>query len=479
MGDAPAVTVGLQQPRQHPGRARQRLRQRRGVEGAVRVDQHLGVALGQPEPAPLRRLGRVVAGEVAGDGLLLEPLARVPGGDAGPPGELGLGRRPQLVQRPVEPELDPQVDAEHLHRLGQPVDRPPGEHLTHVHVGRDRHGPSLPATGPSVGPPARQPAPGRLQPAYTWRTPAVGGPWHGGAMMPGVTGQPNEVRTEASWGRSRSGSPDGPSGCRGRGSGRCWPRSCSTAATSSRWTGWSTTCSARRRRGMPATRSRPISSGSARPSKRPGRWSPPGRPATSSTSPATPSTPSASPPCSARPGPAGRPPPGSRCWTGRWRCGGARPTPSSRRPSPGGRRCASTSSGWPPRRTGRCCCSGWTGSPRPRPRSRPSWAGSRGGNGPSPCWSPPSGQAGRPGEALAAFAGYRDRLRDELGLDPSPELRRLEEQVLRGTLATHRPRSGRPGRTATARTTRPRDLVRRPGTGAGRGRRRPWPPTGW
>jgi predicted ATPase/DNA-binding SARP family transcriptional activator len=43
-------------------------------------------------------------------------------------------------------------------------------------------------------------------------------------------------------------------------------------------------------------------------------------------------------------------------------------------------------------------------------------------------------QAGRSAHALAALAGYRDRLRDELGLDPSPRLRRLEEQVLRGTL---------------------------------------------
>src|SRR4029453_9647993 len=34
--------------------------------------------------------------------------------------------------------------------------------------------------------------------------------------------------------------------------------------------------------------------------------------------------------------------------------------------------------------------------------------------------------AGRAGDALAAYARYRDRLRDELGLDPSPRLRRLE-----------------------------------------------------
>lgn len=43
-------------------------------------------------------------------------------------------------------------------------------------------------------------------------------------------------------------------------------------------------------------------------------------------------------------------------------------------------------------------------------------------------------QAGRTGDALAAYSRYRDRLRDDLGLDPSPELRRLEEQVLRGQL---------------------------------------------
>jgi predicted ATPase/DNA-binding SARP family transcriptional activator len=51
-------------------------------------------------------------------------------------------------------------------------------------------------------------------------------------------------------------------------------------------------------------------------------------------------------------------------------------------------------------------------------------------------------QAGRAGDALAAYSGYRDRLRDELGLDPSSRLRRLEEQVLRGALE---PAPARPG----------------------------------
>jgi predicted ATPase/DNA-binding SARP family transcriptional activator len=49
-------------------------------------------------------------------------------------------------------------------------------------------------------------------------------------------------------------------------------------------------------------------------------------------------------------------------------------------------------------------------------------------------------EAGRAGHALAAYAGYRERLRDELGLDPSPRLQRLEQQVLRGELEAGRPR---------------------------------------
>lgn len=48
-------------------------------------------------------------------------------------------------------------------------------------------------------------------------------------------------------------------------------------------------------------------------------------------------------------------------------------------------------------------------------------------------------EAGRAGDALAAYARYREQLRDELGLDPSPKLRRLEEQVLRGELKPVQP----------------------------------------
>jgi predicted ATPase/DNA-binding SARP family transcriptional activator len=63
-------------------------------------------------------------------------------------------------------------------------------------------------------------------------------------------------------------------------------------------------------------------------------------------------------------------------------------------------------------------------------------------------------QAGRTADALQALAGYRDRLRDELGLDPSPKLRRLEEQVLRGMLAPVAPvPSGLHRRVRAARPT--------------------------
>src|SRR6266545_3010315 len=52
-------------------------------------------------------------------------------------------------------------------------------------------------------------------------------------------------------------------------------------------------------------------------------------------------------------------------------------------------------------------------------------------------------QAGQARHALAAYASYRDRLRDELGLDPSPKLRRLEQQVLRAEIEPVQPRPAR------------------------------------
>src|SRR6266540_3121108 len=63
-------------------------------------------------------------------------------------------------------------------------------------------------------------------------------------------------------------------------------------------------------------------------------------------------------------------------------------------------------------------------------------------------------QAGRTPHALAVYTRHRDRLRDELGLDPSLRLRRLEEQVLRGELPPVQPHHAkRQPRTLPARAT--------------------------
>ncbi|HEX2313501.1 MAG TPA: BTAD domain-containing putative transcriptional regulator [Thermomonospora sp.] len=59
-------------------------------------------------------------------------------------------------------------------------------------------------------------------------------------------------------------------------------------------------------------------------------------------------------------------------------------------------------------------------------------------------------RAGRQTEALDAFADLRDRLADELGLDPGPELAALHEEILRQapTLAVTPPRTNLPARPA-------------------------------
>jgi hypothetical protein len=210
VGNAAAAAVGLDQLGQHPGDAGKGQRERRGMVGAVRVDQHLGVALGQPVAALGRREGHVVAGEIAGGRLLLEPFPGVPGRDAGPPGDLDLGRFLQLGHGPVEAELDAEKHAEGLHRPGQPVDQPPGEQLTRVHIGRGRHVHLLchgPVAGPLTGslvPVADSPRTARVQGCDD--APVIGQPTE---IELGILGA-LEVRVD---GR--------PSRCRERASGRC------------------------------------------------------------------------------------------------------------------------------------------------------------------------------------------------------------------------------------------------------------------
>jgi predicted ATPase/DNA-binding SARP family transcriptional activator len=58
--------------------------------------------------------------------------------------------------------------------------------------------------------------------------------------------------------------------------------------------------------------------------------------------------------------------------------------------------------------------------------------------------------AGRQGDALAAFVRLRTRLADELGLDPSPQLRELERRVLRQDLPAEAPPTRVPPRAPSA-----------------------------
>ena len=89
----------------------------------VLVDEHAGVVGGQLAAA---RRG-VDDVEEAGDGLLLEPLARIARVDAGAVGELLRGQRAVTLERAVEAELDAEVDGEELERAERGAEQALGE----------------------------------------------------------------------------------------------------------------------------------------------------------------------------------------------------------------------------------------------------------------------------------------------------------------------------------------------------------------
>src|SRR5207253_1526364 len=67
-------------------------------------------------------------------------------------------------------------------------------------------------------------------------------------------------------------------------------------------------------------------------------------------------------------------------------------------------------------------------------------------------------RAGRPAEALAAYQAFRRRFAEELGLEPSAELRTLERRILEQD-ATLGPTVGAPAVASPRRSTRARMLA--------------------
>ena len=78
--------------------------------------------------------------------------------------------------------------------------------------------------------------------------------------------------------------------------------------------------------------------------------------------------------------------------------------------------------------------------------------------------------SGRQAEALEAYAQAREVIAEELGVDPSAELRQLHEQMLRADAGS--------GSQSSATKTARRGLPLRANSGTVSGRLRPSPPTG-
>ena len=104
-------------------------------------------------------------------------------------------------------------------------------------------------------------------------------------------------------------------------------------------------------------------------------------------------------------------------------------------PSPSPKPSAWRSCGWPPSSSGPNSCSGSAGRGTPSARWGPCWPSTRTGRAPGPrSWRPSTGRAATPTRS-AAYQTWRRQLAEELGLEPSPALQRLERDILRHTVA--------------------------------------------
>lgn len=97
----------------------------------------------QAVPPLVGRPVRLLGDEEAGDGLLLQPLARITLGDARTFGERRRRQRAIRHERGVQAQFLPDVDAEELERLDGRLEQARGQCLFRAD-GRTRHGdPSL------------------------------------------------------------------------------------------------------------------------------------------------------------------------------------------------------------------------------------------------------------------------------------------------------------------------------------------------
>ena len=116
-------------------------RERRHVGQVVGVDEHAAWSGGDARSgASRRRRAASVDVEEAGDGLLLEPLARVARVDAGGVGQLAGGDRAVALDRAVEAEPRAEVHGEELQRAQRGAEQALDEGVAAVGGGVYGHG---------------------------------------------------------------------------------------------------------------------------------------------------------------------------------------------------------------------------------------------------------------------------------------------------------------------------------------------------